>query len=262
MSRTLKSWARDSGDRRPRPRFTLLPDLLSMWLTRSRRPKGAPPRVEQQGSRVGVQELYSLNLRRLFSLRVNLEVVGDGSLLGVQRPMIFAVNEAGSLDLQLLRRALPAPLRPASRSLSQALRKRRNVVVFSDDPDSGRLVGEFDTTVAELAHQHFVPIIPVGIVGSYRLYHTLKLRLVRPPKVSVRFGAPLYPSGATIEEVTRQVQARVEHLVGEGDLTWWEVERRRDGGPAVTTPAWPRWRRLWEQAAPRENAGRARRIWR
>src|SRR5690606_34360853 len=136
------------------------------------------------------------------------------------------------------------------------------VVTFSNEPSGGRLVGEFSMVAAELAAQHSVAIVPVGIVGGFRLSDTLKLRLNRKPKVSVRFGAPSYVRTLGIEEVTQEIQARVEFLVGEGELSWWEVERRRLGGPDGSPAAMPRWRRLWEQAAPRPAAEGRRRIWR
>lgn len=261
MSRSLKSWAQDDR-RRPRPRFTLAADLLALWTAPRVRPAGAPPKVERPSRRLGWQQLGALNLSGLFAPRVDLEVVGRDALIGLETPFIFAVNEAGRLDHQLLHMALPRRLRPNSLSLSKSLAKGRNVVTFADEPRGGRLVGEFTTVAAELAAQHSVAIVPVGIVGGYRLTDTLKLRLNRRPKVSVRFGAPIYVRTLGIDEVTQEIQARVEFLVGEGELSWWEVERRRLGAPDVVPASMPRWRRLWEQAAPRPAAGGRRRIWR
>ena len=65
------------------------------------------------------------------------------------------------------------------------------------------------------------------------------------------FGAPIYVRGRHLAEATARTQESVEQLVLEGDLTWWTVERRRQSGqtPAAGRPA-PRWRRLWDQAAP------------
>ncbi|NLE97297.1 MAG: hypothetical protein GX596_04835 [Propionibacterium sp.] len=261
MSREFKSWASDAKRRRG-PRITLVSDALRFFGRRMRRPAGAPPEVAQPTNRLGWQQLRALNLAGLFAPRVDLEVVGSDALVGLDTPFIFAANEAGRLDHQLLRIALPRRLRPGARRLSRALAKRHNIVVFSADPHGGRLVGEFDTVAAELAKQHSVAVVPVGIVGTFRLSQTLKLRLVRKPKVSVRFGAPIYARGQSIEDVTREVQARVEHLVNEGELSWWEVERRRLGGPDDSPATMPRWRRLWEQAAPRPSEPQRRRIWR
>lgn len=190
-----------------------------------------------------------------------IETVGRDALVGLEAPFVLAVNEAGRLDQQILALALPRRLRPALRRPSSALSRGRNVVVFSNDPEAGRSVGEFDTTAAELAAQHGVPVVPVGIVGSYRLPDTLQLKLTTRPLVSVRFGSPVRARNRSLEEVTEELQSRVEHLVGEGTLSWWEVERRRGGAPADDAPPRARWIRLWQQGAPRAEA-RARRIWR
>jgi hypothetical protein len=261
MSRTLKSWAGDGGSRR-KPRFTLLSDLATMWTGPRSRPPGAPPRPDGSNRRVGWQQLGALNLAALFNTRVDLEVVGSDALVGLETPLVFAVNEAGRLDHQLLRLALPRRLRPASIRVSRALSSGRNVVTFSDEPRGGRLVGEFPTVAAELAKQYSVAIVPVGIVGSFRLSDTLKLRLYRRPKVSVRLGAPIHVRDQGIDDITREVQTRVEHLVNEGELSWWEVEQRRLGHPSAEPAAMPRWRRLWEQAAARPAVPGQRRIWR
>lgn len=260
MSRELKSWATDSQRRRG-PRFTLFGDVAQLLRGPVRRPDGAPREIEQPTNRLGWQQLSAINLAGLFTPRVDLEVVGSDALVGLDTPFIFVANEAGRLDHQLLRAALPRRLRPHARGLSRALSKGRNVVVFSEDPHGGRSVGEFGTVAAELAKQHSVAIVPVGIVGTFRLAQTLKLRLVRKPKVSVRFGAPIYARGQSLDDVTREVQASVEHLVNEGELSWWEVQRRRLGGPDTRPATMPRWRRLWEQAAPRPSTPARRRIW-
>ena len=70
--------------------------------------------------------------------------------------------------------------------------------------------------------------------------------------MSIRFGAPIYLRGVTLTEATAELQARVEHLVNEGELTWWTVERRRSAAPApVPDATTARWQRLWAQAAPK-----------
>lgn len=260
MSRSLKSWA-DDGKPRRGPRFTFFRDLATMWRPGVRRPTGVPPKEEQAPRRLSWQQLGAINFAQMFATQIDLSTVGRDALVGLERPFIFAVNEAGPLDHRLLSIALPRRLRPRSRSLSRALSQGRNVVVFSQEPVGGRVVGEFDTTAAELARQHSVAIVPVGIIGSFRLADTLKLPLNRKPKVSVSFGSPIHIGARSLDDTTREVQARVEHLVGEGELSWWEVEQRRLGGPDVEHTSMPRWRRLWEQAAVRPKPSR-RRIWR
>lgn len=259
MTRQLKSWARSHKPRRG-PKLTLLNDLAVMGL---RRPPQQTSQPRRSRSSLRLARDYARRIRVLAALwpRFDVEVVGGDALVGLETPFVLAVNEAGTLDQQVLALALPRGLRPTTRRPSRALSKGRNVVVFSSEPCGERLVGEFDFTAAELAKQHSVAVVPVGLVGSFRLADTLKLRLRNKPKVSVRFGAPMHVTTRSIDDVTDEVQARVEHLVGEGELSWWDVERRRTSGDEPAAQPVARWRRLWDQAEPRGEAAR-RRIWR
>ncbi|WP_297740494.1 hypothetical protein [uncultured Tessaracoccus sp.] len=259
MTRQLKSWARSHKPRRG-PKITLFSDLATMGFRRQA-PQTSQPR--RTGNNLRLARDYARRIRVLAALwpRFDVEVVGGDALVGLETPFVLAVNEAGTLDQQVLALALPRALRPTTRRPSHALSKGRNVVVFSGEPIGERLVGEFDVTAAELAKQHSIAIVPVGLVGSFRLADTLKLRLRNKPKVSVRFGAPVHVATRSIDDVTDEVQARVEHLVGEGELSWWDVERRRTSGDAPASPRAAKWRRLWDQAEPR-NDGARRRIWR
>lgn len=263
MTRELPSWAQARKGRK-RPRLTLPTDLLDALRATLRRgrPVGVPPRP------VPVYQFWSRAERpgrhltlRLLSLRFDIELVGDDSLTGLARPFVLAANEQGVLDLQLLRMALPPELRPTNITPSRALARGRNVVVFTDEPAAGRQVGEFSEVAAGLAAQHNVAVVPVGLVGTFKLKELLNLPLRTRPKVSIRFGAPLYPRGRGLEDATAELQRNVEQLVHEGELSWWAVERRRAEGPsAAATDGSPRWRRLWDQAAPPTDP--RRRIWR
>lgn len=263
MKRELPSWALGRRQSR-RPHFTLLGDL-SRAVTRTlrrRRPAGAPPRpivAFEPGLRAERPGRH-LTLR-LLGLRFDIDLVGEDSLTGLRQPFVMAANEQGVLDYQLLRMSLPSRLRPTMIAPSRALARGRNVVVFTDDPSAGRQVGEFSAVAAGIAGQHNVAVVPVGLVGTFKLKDILKLPLTTRPKVSIRFGAPLYPRGRSLEQATADVQHRVEQLVHEGDLSWWTVERRRFEGPSAPGPdRTPRWRRLWEQAAPARQS--EARIWR
>lgn len=259
MTRQLKAWSHNNRPRRS-PRFTFLRDMAA-----TRRPPKLDPNFGRHRPRSGFRLArdYLRRVRLLAALwpRFDVEVVGSDALVGLQTPFVFAVNEAGALDQQVLALALPRALRPTMRRPSKALSRGRNVVVFSAEPRGGRLVGEFADTAAELAKQHSVAVVPVGLVGSFRLADTLKLRLRNKPKVSVRFGAPVHVRARAIDEVTDEIQIRVEHLVGEGELSWWDVERRRRDNPTTPVEGVARWRRLWDQAEPKPGSAR-RRIWR
>ncbi|WP_296138958.1 hypothetical protein [uncultured Tessaracoccus sp.] len=259
MSRTLKAWAHDSKPRRG-PRITLFEDLVTMWRPSNRKSRPIP-RERRVGFGLGLDRLSpAAALARIWP-RFEIEVVGGDALVGLETPFLMAVNEAGVMDQRVLSLALPRSLRPRYRHPSRALTRGRTVAIFSGEPRSGRLVGEFGDVAAQLAKQHSVAIVPVGLVGAFRLADTLQLPLTTRPKVSVRFGAPIHVRDRSIEEITLEVQDRVEHLVGEGELTWWEVERRTPGAVDPGTRDVARWRRLWDQAAPRPNPAH-RRIWR
>ena len=263
MSRKLPSWAQSRSGRQ-RPSLTLPGDLVVQAgaALRRRRPRNAPAPVPVSRE-VGLRAYLAgrhLTLR-LLSLRFDIELVGADALTGLRHPFVFGANEQGVLDYQILRLALPSRLRPTMIAPSRALARRRNVVVFTDEAVGTRLVGEFSGVAAGLASQHNVAIVPVGLVGTFKLKELLKLPLRTRPKVSIRFGAPIYVRGRQLDEATRELQQRVEQLVHEGDLTWWTVERRHivtpDAGPVDPVP---RWRRLWDQSAPTPPA--RRRIWR
>ena len=262
MSRDLPSWAQRRSTR-PRPRLTLPADLLAAvrQLILRQRPAGAPARTRLSREISPRAELIGRHLLlRVLSLRFDIEFVGSGNLDGLRQPFVFGANEQGAMDYHLFRLSLRKRLRPTMIAPSRALARGRNVVVFTDDPQAGRLVGEFSPVAAGLANQHNVAIVPIGLVGTFKLNDLIKLPVSTRPKVSIRIGAPIYVRGRRISQATAELQGTVEQLVHEGDLSWWDVEKRRVGPSGAPTPEpIPRWRRLWDQAAPAEQD--ARRIW-
>ena len=188
--------------------------------------------------------------------RLEYQVAGLDALPGLEGPVIFAVNEQGVLDWQVLKAVLPARLRTTNRGVDRALAKGRSIVVFSEPSPADGGVGEFTTLPAELATEHNAPIIPVAIVGTFKLNEVLRLTLQRRPRVSVRFGAPVYVHGQSIERTTEVVQGAVGALFRSGELSWWAI---RSHAPMASGEPMPRWRRLWQQTAPRPDRGR--RIW-
>lgn len=263
MSRTLPSWAARTGSSKRRPAVTMFGDALSMLrgAVTKRHPVGAPPR--SGSTRLAPRaELTGRHLILwLLSLRFDIQFVGAGNLDGLRQPFIFGTNEQGAMDYHLFRLSLPKRLRPTMIAPSRALAKGRNVVVIADGPEAGRPVGEFSPVAAGLANQHNVAIVPVGLVGTFKLNDLIKLPVSTRPKVSIRIGAPIYVRGRKLSQATAALQSSVEQLVHEGDLTWWAVERRLSAPAAPAAPeAMPRWRRLWDQAAPAAEDGH--RIWR
>lgn len=263
MSRKLPSWALPSS-RATRPRITWFSDMLSFARTgfglRVRRPAGAPPRDQLELLRLSLADLRRTpDLLRTLAWRLDYRVAGLDALRGLQGPVIFATNEAGALDWQVLRAMLPARLRTSNREPSRSLSRGASVVLFSDPSVVAGEVGEFTPVAAQLAHQHNVPIVPVALVGTFNLNDVLRLTLSRKPMVSVRFGTPVYVRGRGVAEATAEVQAAVEQLYHTGELSWWTAQRHAT--PTPSTEPVPRWRRLWQQTAPRPEARRSR-IWR
>ena len=183
-------------------------------------------------------------------------MAGLDSLTGVEDPVVFAANGQGVLDWQVLKAVLPARLRTTTRSVNRALAKGRSIVVFSEPSLVDGGVGEFTTLLAELATEHNVPIIPVAIVGTFKLNEVLKLALRRRPRISVRFGSPIYVRGRSVAETTDVLQGAVGALFHSEEISWWAVQRH---APMASGEPMPRWRRLWQQTAPRPD--RRRRIW-
>jgi len=222
-----------------------------------RRPADAPNPVGHSHNRLARSDLTETpDPFNPLAWRLEYQVAGLDSLTGVEDPVVFAANGQGVLDWQVLKAVLPARLRTTTRSVNRALAKGRSIVVFSEPSLVDGGVGEFTTLLAELATEHNVPIIPVAIVGTFKLNEVLRLTLQRRPRVSVRFGSPVYVRGQSIKETTDVVQGAVGALFHSGELSWWAIQSH---APMASGEAMPRWRRLWQQTAPRPDRGR--RIW-
>ncbi len=263
MTRRLSPWARSSAPS-TRPRLTWPGDMLSFAGTlfglRTRRPGGAPPRQADLRDRLSRSDLRRVpDIFNMLAWRVDYQVMGIDALTGLQAPVIFAVNEQGPLDWQVLRLVLPPRLKTTHRRLSRALTQGRSVAVFTDDPLVADQVGDFTTVAADLATQYSVPIVPVALGGTFKLKEVLRLALKSKPKVWVCFGAPIYVHGRSLVETTAEVQAAVGELFRSEHLSWWDVQRGASA-PACRAESMPRWRRLWGQSTPRSRP--SRRLWR
>lgn len=263
MTRNLSPWARQSHTSN-RPRLTWVGDMAGFAATlfglRTATPSSAPPRAAEHRHRLSASDLRRIpDIFNKLAWRVDYQVMGIDALTGVQAPVIFAANEQGALDWQVLKLVLPPRLRTTHRRLSRALTQGRSVAVFTDDPLVADQVGDFTTAAADLATQYGIPIVPVALGGTFKLKEILRLALKSKPRVWVCFGAPIYAHGRSLTETTAEVQAAVGELHRSEQLSWWAVQRGV-AAPACQVEPMPRWRRLWGQTAPRQEV--RRNLWR
>jgi 1-acyl-sn-glycerol-3-phosphate acyltransferase len=149
--------------------------------------------------------------------------------------------------------------------LAEVLSSGWHVLVF---PEGGRtrdgVVQSFHAGVAAVAAQQAVPVVPVGIRGTFTaMPQGSSWTRSGRPRVAVRYGAALEPGAAESPEVfTARIHRAVADLIDEDATTWWQV-RRGSGEEAGDGPA-ARWRRIWQQSEEPTAGGRPRRprIWR
>ncbi|MBX6390870.1 MAG: 1-acyl-sn-glycerol-3-phosphate acyltransferase [Frankia sp.] len=222
-----------------------------------------------------------------------------------EQPVLIVANHASHLDASLLLCALPPAVRSRTavtaaadyffestwRGLSTALAfatvpiDRRggapsstpldllsdgwNLVIFPEgtrSPDGHR--GRFRLGAAYLAINTGVPVVPVGLRGTYRaMPRGRSWPIPGRPQVSVRFGKPMRPAdGEDVRGLTARLAAEVDRLVTEDETSWWASlprpvgpdGRRVSPAPAAARAAAPaegggepaRWRRIWAATEP------------
>jgi 1-acyl-sn-glycerol-3-phosphate acyltransferase len=231
-------------------------------------------------------------------------------------PAVFVANHSSHLDAPLLLCCLPPEVRERTavtaaadyffasmwRAVSTALVfgtvpiERRggapsttpvdllaagwNLVIFPEGTRSADgMVSRFRFGAAQLALTQGVPLIPVGIRGSYAAMPRGQSwpKPGRPP-VTVRFGSPIHPRpGEDLRGLTARLSDEVARLLDEDATTWWEAVRRpADTSGAAGTPlsgtlggggaasgggvgggaaGIARWRRIWAATEPPDPAG-------
>jgi len=214
-------------------------------------------------------------------------VTGLDRLEGVRGPLIFVANHASHLDTPLLLTSVPERFRhhmvvaagadyffdrrvkpvvsalalgavPIDRTsvsrrslhhLEELLADGWNVIIF---PEGGRTPDgwgrEFKAGAAYLATKAAVPVVPVHLEGSRRVWR--KGGHLRAATTSVTFGSPLAPGGTLSD--ARALAAAMERsiaiLADEQASDWWSARRRAAAGstPPLQGPAASAWRRSWE----------------
>jgi len=139
---------------------------------------------------------------------------------------------------------------------AKLLAKGWTVVIFPEGTrSSDGFVRPFRLSAAELAIECQVPVLPVGILGTYAAmprgsYWPVPGR----PRVSVRYGTQLVPrADEAANEFGTKIADAVQQLLVEDAATWWKTQR----GLAVTPePPSASWRRIWEQSDPPVKGGK------
>ena len=139
-----------------------------------------------------------------------------------------------------------------------------SVVVYPEGTRSrDGFMGRFRMGAAWMAVEYQVPVIPVGIRGTYAAMPRGANWPVRGrPRVSVRYGAPITPGpGETPRELAPKISAAVRSLIDEDATSWWQTQR---AGGTVAEPPAASWRRIWQQTEAPVEGGKPRRtkIWR
>jgi 1-acyl-sn-glycerol-3-phosphate acyltransferase len=232
-----------------------------------------------------------VGVKNVMRKELAVEVYGLDELRQLVGPALFVANHASHLDAAVLMTTLPAKRRRRTavgivgdyffdswlRSSASAIAFNTfpieqggvpthtaaellalgwSVVVFPEGTrSSDGFVRPFRTEAAQLALECHVPVIPVGILGTYAAmprgsYWPVPGR----PRVSVRYGASLTPGPhETPEQFAPKIAAAVKELLAEDANTWWQIQR---GTTEVPEPPAANWRRIWQQSDPPVKGGK------
>lgn len=243
-------------------------------------------------------------LRPLLHAEVKIAVHAAAELAEFDGPAMIVANHSSHMDTALILTTLPAkrrrrtvvaaatdyffeswwrasgsaiafntfPLDRKSTSLgtpNELLADGWSVLLYPEgtrSPDG--YMGRFRLGAAWLAVENQVPVIPVGLRGTYAaMPRGRSWPIPGRPRVSVRYGAPIVPRpGETARELAPRITAAVQRLVDEDASTWWQAELKAIESP-VTDEAVPpvgSWRRVWQQTEVPTEGGKSPKpkIWR
>ena len=262
-----------------------------------------PTRWARTPAAIAVREVLQKGaLNSVLRFEVNPQVSGLDSLGKLRGPALIVANHSSHLDTPLLLCTLPDAMRRKTAVAAAAdyffdtwWRATASAIVFNTFPierRSGKLsatpgdlledgwnvvvfpegtrspdgwMERFRMGAAYLAVEHGVPVIPVGIKGSFAAMPRGRgWPVPGRPTVAVRYGDPLYPAeGESARDFAPRISAAVSALLDEEATTWWEARRRVALGasPSQSGPDAARWRRVWESTAPITPAAQKRRAW-
>jgi 1-acyl-sn-glycerol-3-phosphate acyltransferase len=262
-----------------------------------------PTKWARTPAAIAVREVLQKGaLNSVLRFEVNPQVSGLDSLGKLRGPALIVANHSSHLDTPLLLCTLPDAMRRKTAVAAAAdyffdtwWRATASAIVFNTFPierRSGKLsatpgdlladgwnvvvfpegtrspdgwMERFRMGAAYLAVEHGVPVIPVGIKGSFAAMPRGRgWPVPGRPAVAVRYGDPLYPvEGESARDFAPRISAAVSALLDEEATTWWEARRRVALGasPSQSGPDAARWRRVWESTAPIKPAAQRRRAW-
>jgi 1-acyl-sn-glycerol-3-phosphate acyltransferase len=124
----------------------------------------------------------------------------------------------------------------------------------------------FRPGAAHLATSVGVPVVPIGLVGSYAAMPRGR-GWPKPgrPEVHVRYGRPLQlADGEAPRDFAGRIETSVAILLDEDRTDWYAAARRAAAGttPAASGPAVAPWRRVWEASASPVSRRPKPRAWR
>ena len=242
-------------------------------------------------------------LAPLIRAETTLKVAGLDVLDDIDGPVIFVANHSSHLDTALLLSTLPPRWQrqvtvgaAADYFFDAWWRAVGSALVFSTFPIERGGVGLSETPVrlladgwslvmfpegtrspdgwtrrfrlgaAYLAAQAQVPVVPVGIVGSYAAMPRGR-NWPKPgrPEVHVRYGRPLsLADGEEPRSFGTRISTAVATLLDEDRSDWYAAALRAAAGqtPPSSGPEVARWRRVWESSASPTTRHRRARAWR
>jgi 1-acyl-sn-glycerol-3-phosphate acyltransferase len=204
-----------------RPRSRAYYRLACAWARGVCRASGVAVEAEGAGAlRPDRRFVYMANHLSLFDIPVLLATLpGETRFLAKQslfRIPIFgwAMRAGGFVPVDRENRS---NARESFAAAIERLAEGISVLIFPEEERSldGRLL-PFQRGGFLLALKSGLPIVPVGIEGTFEVQHRRSF-VIRPQRVRVRYGAPIEVAGSSVRELPRlvaAVRARVAELAG------------------------------------------------
>jgi len=240
----------------------------------------------------GLREFVQVvGVKSVMRNELSVEVYGLDELRHLTGPAVLVANHASHLDTAVLLSTLPSKRRRRTavgivgdyffeswlRSSASAiafntfpierkgaptgtaaglLARGWSVVVFPEGTRSrDGFMRAFQMNAAQLAVQSQVPVIPVGILGTYAaMPRGSYWPLAGRPRVGIRYGPPILPRpGETPQEFAPTIVAAVKQLLAEDATSWWQTQC---GTVEMAEPPAASWRRIWLQSDPPVKGGK------